>query len=58
MQIITSFISGLIFGIALILSGMTDPSKIINFLDFTGRWNPSLTDLINQASVSDKAGSQ
>ena len=42
MQIITSFISGLIFGIALILSGMTDPSKIINFLDFTGRWNPSL----------------
>lgn len=43
MQIITSGIAGLIFGMALILSGMTDPYKVISFLDFTGLWDPSLT---------------
>lgn len=49
MQIITSFISGLIFGIALILSGMTDPYKVISFLDFSGRWNPSLAFVMGGA---------
>jgi uncharacterized membrane protein YedE/YeeE len=42
MQIAVSFIAGLIFGLGLILSGMTDPSKVIGFLDLTGSWNPSL----------------
>jgi uncharacterized protein len=34
--------SGLIFGIGLIASGMTDPSKIKGFLDLFGAWDPSL----------------
>lgn len=42
MQIIAAFIVGLIFGIGLIVSGMTDPSKVIGFLDLAGRWDPSL----------------
>lgn len=42
MQIITAFATGLIFGLGLILSGMTDPSKVIGFLDLTGQWDPSL----------------
>jgi uncharacterized protein len=33
---------GLVFGLGLILSGMTDPSKVIGFLDLAGAWNPSL----------------
>ena len=37
-----AFAAGLIFGIGLIVSGMTDPSKVIGFLDLTGRWDPSL----------------
>lgn len=39
---IVAFISGLVFGIGLILSRMADPAKVLNFLDFTGNWDPSL----------------
>lgn len=42
MDILSSFIVGLIFGIGLILAGMTDPSKVIGFLDVAGLWDPSL----------------
>jgi hypothetical protein len=42
MRIISAFITGLIFGIGLIISGMTNPAKIIDFLDITGQWDPSL----------------
>jgi len=41
----TSFfalLSGLIFGIGLIVSGMTDPAKVLGFLDLAGTWDPSL----------------
>ncbi len=39
---ITEFAVGLLFGIGLILSGMTDPGKVIGFLDLFGQWDPSL----------------
>jgi len=39
---LSSFIVGLIFGIGLIFAGMTDPSKVIGFLDIAGNWDPSL----------------
>lgn len=42
MNLIFSWIAGLIFGIGLIISGMTDPAKVLGFLDFAGMWNPSL----------------
>jgi uncharacterized membrane protein YedE/YeeE len=38
----TAFSSGLLFAIGLALSGMTRPSKVLGFLDVTGRWDPSL----------------
>lgn len=37
-----SFFSGLVFGIGLLLSGMSNPSKVLGFLDLGGRWDPSL----------------
>jgi uncharacterized membrane protein YedE/YeeE len=37
-----SVLSGLIFGLGLILGGMTDPIKVKAFLDITGAWDPSL----------------
>ena len=40
-NIITLF-SGLIFGLGLIISGMTNPAKVIGFLDVAGQWDPSL----------------
>lgn len=42
MHALGAFIAGLIFGIGLIVSGMTDPSKVIGFLDLAGTWDPSL----------------
>ena len=37
-----SLLSGFIFGLGLTLSGMTNPAKVIGFLDITGNWDPSL----------------
>jgi uncharacterized membrane protein YedE/YeeE len=42
MQRISEFLIGLLMGVGLILSGMTDPGKVIGFLDLTGQWDPSL----------------
>lgn len=35
-------LSGLVFGLGLILGGMTDPGKVKAFLDVAGAWDPSL----------------
>lgn len=42
MRAITSLIAGLVFGIGLIISGMTNPAKVVGFLDLAGLWDPSL----------------
>ena len=39
---IAEFVVGLLFGLGLMLSGMTDPGKVIGFLDLFGSWDPSL----------------
>lgn len=36
------FVSGVIFALGLGISGMTNPAKIVSFLDITGNWDPSL----------------
>jgi len=40
--LLASLLSGFIFGIGLILSGMTNPIKVIGFLDVFGVWDASL----------------
>lgn len=35
-------IAGLLFGVGLSLSGMTDPAIVLAFLDVAGAWNPQL----------------
>lgn len=35
-------VSGLIFGVGLLLAGMTQPAKVVHFLDVTREWDPSL----------------
>lgn len=37
-----AFVAGLVFGLGLILSGMSNPAKVLGFLDLAGRWDPSL----------------
>ena len=49
MHALSAFVVGLIFGIGLLISGMTDPSKIIGFLDLAGPWDPSLAFVMGGA---------
>ena len=44
-----ALLAGMIFGVGLILSGMSDPSKVIGFLDITGNWDPSLAFVLGGA---------
>jgi uncharacterized membrane protein YedE/YeeE len=56
MKHLTAFIVGLIFGIGLLISGMTQPEKIFGFLDLTGRWDPSLIFVMGGGLVVAAAG--
>ena len=42
MRPLLALLVGLVFGVGLCLSGMTDPTKVIGFLDVGGTWDPSL----------------
>ena len=48
-QRLTEFLVGLLFGLGLILAGMTDPGKVIGFLDLAGAWDPSLAFVMGGA---------
>lgn len=39
---VIAFLSGLLFGLGLIISGMANPAKVLGFLDLAGKWDPSL----------------
>lgn len=41
-RIVVSLAAGLLFGLGLVISGMSDPAKVLNFLDIAGQWDPSL----------------
>jgi uncharacterized membrane protein YedE/YeeE len=41
-HVAAALIAGLLFGLGLIVGGMTLPSKVIGFLDIAGDWDPSL----------------
>ena len=43
---LSAFGAGLLFGIGLLVSGMTDPHRVRAFLDFAGAWNPSLAGVM------------
>jgi|TARA_B110000438_G_C15588124_1_gene552620 uncharacterized protein len=42
MNKIISLVSGIIFGFGLTVSSMTNPAKVLGFLDLFGHWDPSL----------------
>jgi uncharacterized membrane protein YedE/YeeE len=48
-NILMALIVGLLFGIGLIVSGMTNPAKVTGFLDLAGRWDPSLAFVMGGA---------
>ncbi|GAB3379460.1 DUF6691 family protein [Azotobacter armeniacus] len=42
MRRLSALLAGLIFGMGLLLAGMTNPAKVLGFLDLGGAWDPSL----------------
>jgi hypothetical protein len=44
--LVTALIAGVLFGVGLCISGMTDPKNIIAFLDVTGHWSPKLAGVM------------
>ena len=44
-------VSGIIFSFGLVFSGMTNPEKVIGFLDIFGKWDPSLAFVMGGAVI-------
>lgn len=42
MSTLIAFVSGLLFGLGLLISGLANPAKVLGFLDLAGLWDPSL----------------
>ena len=51
-KILSALLAGVIFGIVITLSGMVDPNKVVNFLDVTGNWDPSLMFVLGGAVIT------
>lgn len=51
LQLLVSFIVGVLFSAGLLVSQMVDPNKVINFLDVSGNWDPSLMLVMGSALV-------
>lgn len=49
MKIVAAFACGLLFALGLGISGMTQPAKVIGFLDFLGNWDPALAFVMASA---------
>jgi hypothetical protein len=49
MPVLAALLSGLVFGAGLFVSGMTNPAKVIGFLDVAGSWDPSLAFVMGGA---------
>ncbi len=49
MLIVSAWIAGVLFGFGLMLGGMTNPAKVLAFLDLAGPWDPSLAFVMGGA---------
>jgi uncharacterized protein len=56
MQGLASFLCGLVFGAGLMISGMTQPAKVLGFLDIFGRWDPTLAFVMASALAISSVG--
>lgn len=51
MSFLVNLALGLLFGAGLVVSGMADPAKVLNFLDLFGTWDPSLAFVMGGAVI-------
>lgn len=51
MRALSGLLSGFVFGLGLLISGMSNPIKVQNFLDIAGAWDPSLAFVMGGAII-------
>lgn len=56
MAALIALVSGVVFGLGLIVSGMANPAKVLGFLDIAGAWDPSLIFVMGGAVLVTAAG--
>ncbi|SNX28548.1 hypothetical protein SAMN06295945_0880 [Polynucleobacter meluiroseus] len=55
-SLVSQYFIGVLFGLGLLISGMSNPQKILNFLDISGNWDPSLIFVMGGAVMVGLAG--
>ncbi|MEX0729762.1 MAG: DUF6691 family protein [Aquisalimonadaceae bacterium] len=55
-SLVSAFILGLLFGVGLLVSGLSNPAKVLAFLDLFGAWDPSLAVVMASAVVAGAVG--
>jgi uncharacterized membrane protein YedE/YeeE len=56
MKMVMGYIAGMLFGLGLAVSGMTDPARVLGFLDIAGAWDPTLMFVLGGAVVTSFIG--
>jgi uncharacterized membrane protein YedE/YeeE len=56
MQIVSAALIGLLFGVGILVSGMSNPAKVLNFFDVAGSWDPSLAFVMGGALTVTSVG--
>ncbi|MCL7931238.1 DUF6691 family protein [Halomonas llamarensis] len=56
MKMLMGYMAGLLFGLGLAVSGMTDPARVLGFLDIAGAWDPTLMFVLGGAVVTSFIG--
>ncbi|MFD1795784.1 YeeE/YedE family protein [Paracoccus aurantiacus] len=51
MKLMFAWLTGLVFGTGIAISGMMDPAKVLNFFDIAGSWDPSLAFVMGGALI-------
>jgi len=55
-SLFSQYLIGVLFGFGLLISGMSNPQKVLSFLDITGNWDPSLLFVMGGAVLVGLAG--
>jgi uncharacterized membrane protein YedE/YeeE len=56
MKYVSLYFFGLIFGLGILISGMANPAKVLNFFDIAGSWDPSLAFVMGGALITTMIG--
>jgi len=50
-RVLGALAAGVLFGVGLVIAGMTQPAKVVGFLDFAGDWDPSLAFVMSAVTT-------